>query len=111
MLSDFCTASFLHNNIDEALDVPQFVAIKVHQQHAGANNGGTELNAGLGFLFGIHSSNPARIISQKIRDELSVFCSCIQISVDMVVASIVQLWFRLWWSITLQITEKRWALP
>lgn len=50
-------------------------------------------------------------ISQKIRDELSVFCSCIQISVDMVVASIVQLWFRLWWSITLQITEKRWALP
>lgn len=62
MLSDFCTASFLHNNIDEALDVPQFVAIKVHQQHAGANNGGTELNAGLGFLFGIHGSNPARIM-------------------------------------------------
>lgn len=105
MLSDFCTASFLHNNIDEALDVPQFVAIKVHQQHAGANNGGTELNAGLGFLFGIHSSNPARIMHTIY--ELSVFCSCIQISVDMVVASIVQLWFRLWWSITLQITEKR----
>lgn len=33
-------------------------------------------------------------ISQKIRDGLSVFCLCIQISVDMVLASLVQLWFR-----------------
>lgn len=59
---DFCTGSFIHNNIDEALDVPQFVAIKVDQQHRGASAAGNEVNAGLGFLFGAHRSNPTRIV-------------------------------------------------
>ena len=67
VLFDFCTGSFVHNNIDEALDVLQFVAIKVHQEHAGASNAGTELNTGLGFLFGAHCSNPARMILNSQR--------------------------------------------
>lgn len=62
LILDFCTDSFIHNNIDEAPDVPQFVTIKVGQQHRGAGAAGNEVNAGLGFLFGAHRSNPTRIV-------------------------------------------------
>ncbi|KAG7226999.1 hypothetical protein INR49_022345, partial [Caranx melampygus] len=43
----------------ECLDVEDDIdAIKVHQQHAGANTGGKELYTGFGFLLGAHISNP-----------------------------------------------------
>lgn len=78
---DFITVSVLHIYTDEVPDVPQFVTIKVHQEHAGASNGGIEWNTGFGLLFGAHRSNPARMIP-KMREEFSILClffnSCIQ---------------------------------
>lgn len=57
---EFCLGTIPHINFDEAFDVPQFVAVKVHQQHGGASPDGAELNDGSALQFGAHSSNPAK---------------------------------------------------
>lgn len=66
--------SFFHISTDETLDVLQFVAIKVHQEHTGAGAGGNEVSGGFGFLFGAHRSDPAKIIKHTKSDLRKKIC-------------------------------------
>lgn len=57
---NFCTDSFFDNDVDETLNVGQFVTVEVHQEHSSTSPAGTELDAGLGLLSGAHIADPAR---------------------------------------------------
>lgn len=55
-----CSGSFTDNDVDEAPNVGQFVAVEVDQEDGGTGPAGMELDAGLGFLSGAHIADPAR---------------------------------------------------
>lgn len=59
--------SFSDNDVDETLNVGQFVAVEVHQEHGGTSPAGTELDAGLGFLSGAHIADAARDVQTAWR--------------------------------------------
>lgn len=59
-LKRFSTDSFSDNDVDETLNVGQFVTVEVHQEHGSTSPAGTELDAGLGLLSGAHIADPAR---------------------------------------------------
>lgn len=59
LIKRFCTDSFSDKDVEETLDVGEFVTVEVHQEHGGTGPAGAQLDAGLGFSSGAHIADAA----------------------------------------------------